>query len=845
MKRLPKTALIFAQLLLAAGAASAQPAAPPETARPADATPTVASAPNKKEPAQTSGSNSATTAGQPAAVSGTSADTQKLEDVVVTASTASGVAEDIATIPQTIRVIDSDQIKEDKGRQLADVLNKNSASYTSFTGGVDHAPVQLRGATSSGATQNWDNLSEVSLLVNGRPAATGNVAKLLTYDLDRLEILRGPASVIYGSQAMGGAINLITKDGLNFQGTTIRGTFGSWDDYIGQLETGGKDGKLDWYFSVAGETRGNYESGEGSKGINPNTGFKNGQIDLNLGYDINDLNRVNFILRGGGFYHADHNGVTFSLTDWDNRTNQSAEIIYNGRNKDGSWTWLNHPYFVQDIDELVWSQDPVISSQLNPVLKYYTNVGANAPTSPALLATYNPSYWATYSQPNIYGPLTSVKGITKDDNVRTENKYGDIFSTTWKPIESNQLLLGLSIDYTTIDSTRTRTAADPTEYNAILAYIFANDKNPLIHYPGLAPQWTKVNLTPINLAPLEYNSQAFTAAAYFEDSQKFLNDKLDLRAGFRLDSITAQLTNTPYEDPGTNKNAKSDLAPTWRIGETYKATDWLTLRSNLGTGFLAAPPNALYATTAQANGSIRIGNPNLKNESNIGGEVGANANLGAWNLDADFFFNQIYNRISSLSIAPSIANAPTIWTNLHRVDIQGIEFKGAYDIAQTAKWNGYRLEPYAQGLYNTTLNVHDEFSNYQYTNHQLTGVPIYQATIGVRGGKIGKWGIDFYGIATGGQYGTLSNLNQAFPSGYSRLGPAYWTYNTRLNYEVNKHLTLFFGISNLLNLNYDGAQSYTLNQSVAALKTNTSGPNGNTGMSLPGRQFFGGFSYTF
>lgn len=821
MKIIPKTAIIFAHLLLTVGAASAQ---------------------------QTATSGSATTSGttQQPSVGGTS---QKLEDVVVTASTASGVAEDISTIPQTIRIVDSDQIKEDKGRNLADVLTKNSASYSGYTGGVDHAPLILRGASSGGATQDWDNLSEVSILVNGRPAGTGNVAKLLTYDLDRLEILRGPASVIYGSQAMGGAVNLITKDGQNFQGTTIRGTFGSWNDYIGQIENGGKDGKLDWYASAAGETRGSYESGQGSKGVDPNTGFKNGQIDLNLGYDINDLNRVNLILRGGGFYDAQHNGVTFSLTDWDNRTNQSVEIIYNGRNKDGRLSWINHPYYVQDIDELVWSQNPVIGSQLAPVTKYYVP-GAPGTGGPGLV--YDPTYWANYNQPNVYGPLRSVQGITKDDNIRTENKYGDIFSTTWKPIESNQLLGGVSIDYTTIDSTRSRTAADPTEYNAIIAYINANTNNPVLNYPGLAPQWRKVNLTPINLAPLEYNSQAFTAAAYFEDSQKFFNDKLDLRAGFRLDSITAQLTDTPNEDPGTNKNAKTALAPTWRIGETYKATDWLTLRSNLGTGFLAAPPNALYATTAQANGSIRIGNPNLKNETNIGGEIGANANLGAWNLDADFFVNQIYNRISSQSIAPSIGNAPTLWTNLHRVDVQGIEFKGAYDIAQTAKWNGYRLEPYATGLYNTTLNVHDQFSNYQYTNHQLTGVPIYQVTVGIRGGKVGKWGVDLYGIATGGQYGTYANdyynpavPTQNWPSGFSVKGPAYWTFNTRINYEVNKHLSLFFGISNFLNLNYDGAMSYTLNQPISSVKPTTAGPDGNTGMSLPGRQFFGGFSYSF
>ena len=840
MKLRLKTAIILAHLLLAAGVASAQQTASPE------ATPTASAIP------AASATNSATAKPEQAKTDQASTENQKLADVVVTASTASGMLEDINTISQTIRVIDSEQIEDVHGRNLADVLNYNSLSYTGYTGGVDHAPVQIRGATSGGATQDWDNLSEIAILVNGRPAGTGNVAKLLTYDLDRLEILRGPDSVIYGSQAMGGVINLITKDGLTFQGTTVSGTFGSWNDYIAQVQNGGKEGKLNWYASIAGETRGDYQSGTGSKGTMPNTAFKNGQIDLNLGYEFNDLNSANLILRSGGFYHADHNGVTFSLTDWDNRTGTSAEIIYNGRNPDNTLNWLNHPYFVQDIDQLDWSQNPVIGSQLAPVTKYYTNKGANAPTSKALLATYNPSYWNTYNQPNIYGPLTSVLGINDDNNIRTENKYGDIFEGNWKIIESNKLLIGLSIDYTTVNSTRSRTAADPTEYNAIYAYVFANNKNPVIHYPGLAAQWTKVDLTPINLAPLEYNSQAFTGGLYFEDTQKLLNDKLVLRAGARINSITAQLTDTPYETPGINKNAKSDLATTWTAGGTYEATKWLTLRANVGTGFLAAPPNALYATTAQANGSIRIGNPNLKDETNIGGEVGANVNAGALNFDADWFFNQIHNRITSLSTAPSIANAPTLWSNLNEVNVQGIEFKASYDIAQAAKWKGYKLEPYVTGTYNAELNVNDSFANYPYSNHQLQGVPIYQATVGVRGGKIGKWGVDVYGIGQGGQWGTLANdyynpavPTQKWPSGYSRLGPAFWTFNARVNYEVNKNLTLFAGVSNILNLNYDGAQNYTLNQSLASVKPTTAGPNGNTGMSLPGRQFYGGFTFSF
>ncbi|XHR29232.1 MAG: TonB-dependent receptor [Chthoniobacteraceae bacterium] len=832
MKFHPTASIIFAHLLLSAGGLYAQQAA---------ATGTTSQAGESSNPAGSS-KKSNPKAADPQATSETTTATQKLEDVTVTASTASGVLENVATIPQAINLVDSTQIAEDKGRNLADVLNKNSLSYTGYTGGVDHAPVQLRGASSGGATQNWDNLSEVGILVNGRPSGTGNVAKLLNYDLERLEILRGPASVIYGSQAMGGVINLITKDGLTFQGTRITASVGTWDEYTVSLEHGGKDGKLDWYVDVAGQTRSDYHSGEGSRGRMFNTGYKNGLLDLNLGYDINDLNRVNVIARTGGFFHADHNGVTFSLTDYDNRYGTSVDIIYNGRTADGTLSWTNHPYFVEDVDELVWSQDPLIGSQLAVVSKYLPKTGATA------------SYWKNYQLNNNYwsGTLKSVAGITKDDNTRTEDKFGDIFELTWKPIDSNKLLVGVSLDYTQVRSTREREAANPDQYNAIWNYIYNNPSNPVLNYPGLAKNWTKVNILPLNLAPLEYNYDSYTGAIFAEDSQKLLDDKLDVRLGGRVDYIAQQIVDTPFEDEGTNKNLKTDISPTWRTGATYAANQWLTLRASTGTGFLAAPVTALYSTTAQANGSIRIGNPDLKNETNVGGEVGANAALGALNVDLDYFFNQIYNRITSLSIDPNVANAPTRWANLNEVDVQGIEFKISYDIAQLAKWNGYKLEPYATGLYNTALDVRDSFVNYPYNNHQLTGVPLYQATVGLRGGKLGKWSLDAYGVATGNQWGTTtnayystSNTSLAYPSGYSKKGPAYWTFNVRGNYELTKNLSLFAGINNILNLNYDGGMSYTLNDFISTYKPSTAGPNGGTGMSLAGRQFFAGASYTF
>src|SRR5690606_36170832 len=70
------------------------------------------------------------------------------------------------------------------------------------------------------------------LLVDGRPAGVTNAALLDLGDAERVEVLRGPASALYGSSAMGGVINIISRRRTGRPGATIRagaGSFGSRD----------------------------------------------------------------------------------------------------------------------------------------------------------------------------------------------------------------------------------------------------------------------------------------------------------------------------------------------------------------------------------------------------------------------------------------------------------------------------------------------------------------------------------------------------------------------------------------------------------------------------------------
>lgn len=126
-----------------------------------------------------------------------------LPAVVVTGSRA---PTPLAHVPQRIDVVGESAIEATPQRELVDVLKKNASVD------VIQYPGQLAGVGIRGFGPQFSGLNQRTLLlVDGLPAMTDNLSTLGTGDLERIEVLKGPASALYGSQAMGGVVNLITR----------------------------------------------------------------------------------------------------------------------------------------------------------------------------------------------------------------------------------------------------------------------------------------------------------------------------------------------------------------------------------------------------------------------------------------------------------------------------------------------------------------------------------------------------------------------------------------------------------------------------------------------------------
>lgn len=125
------------------------------------------------------------------------------ESVVVTARR---VGTRLSETPQKIEVIDATDIERSVAADLTDVLKKNAGvDVVQYTGAL--SGVGIRGFRPQISGINKRSL----LLIDGRPSGVTNLATLLLGNVERIEVLKGAASSLYGSSAMGGVINVITR----------------------------------------------------------------------------------------------------------------------------------------------------------------------------------------------------------------------------------------------------------------------------------------------------------------------------------------------------------------------------------------------------------------------------------------------------------------------------------------------------------------------------------------------------------------------------------------------------------------------------------------------------------
>jgi iron complex outermembrane receptor protein len=205
-----------------------------------------------------------------------------LDEIVVTGSRVA-ISRDVMPVP--ISIVSRDAIEQSGETSLFPVLmqhvpglfvtSRGIAGYGVSTGSA--GGINLRGfAGGSGRVLILIDGHPQYATIYGHPVADAYIAS----DAQRVEVSRGAASVLYGSNAMGGAINIITRkaveDGNRLNARLMNGSYGTKRYSLTDSYRKGK---------IAGVLGGNYESTDGHR---VNSEFESFSGYAKLGYDISE-----------------------------------------------------------------------------------------------------------------------------------------------------------------------------------------------------------------------------------------------------------------------------------------------------------------------------------------------------------------------------------------------------------------------------------------------------------------------------------------------------------------------------------------------------------------------------
>ncbi len=161
-------------------------------------------------------------------------------DTVVVTATRIPTPE--AEVASSITVITADDIAAKQSQTLPDVLKDVPGLNLVQTGGPGgQTSIFMRGANSNHTKVLVDGI-DVSDPSN--PSAVFDFGQFLTQDIERVEVLRGPQSGLYGSDAIGGVINIITKSGSGPTQLTANVQGGSFDTFNQAAGVSGSDGQF-------------------------------------------------------------------------------------------------------------------------------------------------------------------------------------------------------------------------------------------------------------------------------------------------------------------------------------------------------------------------------------------------------------------------------------------------------------------------------------------------------------------------------------------------------------------------------------------------------------------------
>ena len=635
--------------------------------------------------------------------------------------TASRVEQELMDVNMSVSVITEDQIKHSNARNIGELLETIPGVRIQNDGSQCMKRVSIRG----------ENAFRTLILIDGQKVAehksmSGAPMLIDPAMVERVEVIKGPASVLYGSDAIGGVINIITKKGGNkpVQGEVSAGmnTSSSGKSAAASIY-GGKDG-WNYRLSAAIEDNGNLET---PKGEMPNTYFRSKNVGGFLSYDITPDATV-----GGSldYYDLEFGSSAYGMPDFAvdvPKWNRSKGAVFaEVKNISEVFRRLRADAFYQRSNK----------TMINTVGGVWTADNINKFITGGLQLTQ--------ADLDKYGVQAGNKYLIKPNADNHLNQYGFSLQSDWQLGKRNYLIAGYEFSYDDLS----------------------------------AESWNEgVNLMPMMMTNNSYEGYQLTNAL-FANLETSLPYDLTLNLGARYTWVKTHMDSEergtvimrkgpnlivmPYTTP-KNQN-QSDSKAVFNAGLLWHGLNNVVLRANYSQGYRSPILQELYIDTSmgQSAGTTHA-NPNLKPETSNNFELGARWNTQKLTTDLALFYSDANDYIATLPIPSSTAGEFDYqYTNIASAKTFGAELSIAYKVMETG------FEPY------TTLTwMRRQFDDGLGFKTFDSATPEFMARYGVR------WTGEYQGL------GLRSDL---YARSYSKT--KYKEASERSNYNLAGYTTL-------------------------------------------------------
>lgn len=550
-------------------------------------------------------------------------ETVELDEVKVTAGR---VEQELMDVNMSVSVITQEEIRRSSARNVGELLEDIPGVRINNDGGQGMKRIKIRGEDAFRTLVMIDGQK-----VSEHKSMSGSPMLIDPSMIERIEVIKGPASVLYGSDAIGGAINIITKKGGTkpIEGEVSAGmnTSASGKNASGSIY-GGIDG---WKYRLSASIEDN-DNLKTPKGEMENTYFTARSVSGFLSYDFTPDATVGASLDYYDleFGSSDVNtpGFAVDVPKW---TRFKAAAFGEIKNITSSFVRLRTDIFYQkskkDMTNTVpgvWTQGEVDTFKAMGFEEAFLNrVGIQAGNAYVL-------------QPHASNDM---------------NQYGFSIQADWQIGDSNYLIAGYEISY--------------------------DDLN--------AHSWnTGTNVMPMMLTDKNYDGYQMTNAVY-ASMETLLSANLTLTYGARYTWVKTDMDSINNKMGTKTSGEGSDGKIVFNAGVLWHGTDNLTLRASYAQGYRSPILQELYIDTSMGSTGTTYANPDLKPETSDNFEIGARWNSTGLSADLAIFYSTADDYIATLYNAQKRGYQ---YNNVAEAKTFGVELTSSVRIAETG------FEPY-------------------------------------------------------------------------------------------------------------------------------------------------------